>query len=174
MAIDLLVKSQGITNRDATPRVFNNPGRGAYATEKVVSDYATVTAALSITSRIRLVAVPSNAVITDMKFRAGAQGAGKFDLGVYRNTVDGGGEAFSGSASYFASAIDCASAVVLTDELDESTTNTLAKQHQPLWQAIGMAADPGTTLDIVATVVTTDVTTGGTNIGVKVRFADHG
>ena len=168
MAIDLTLKSAQLTNREATPRVLNNPGLGEGAVEKcVIGHIASVTASLSITSIIRLVQVPSNAIVTALLFQSAAQGAGKFDSGVYRTNTDGGAVV---DQDYFATAVDCASAVVQTDEFNESTTNTIAKQSQPLWQAIGMTSDPKSDLDICATVVTTDVTTGTGALGIKARY----
>ncbi len=170
MAIDLTLKSPAITNREATPRVLNNPGRGSGGRVKCAVEYlASVTAALSITSIIRLVEIPSNAIVIRVDFQAGAQGAGKFDLGLYRNNSDGGAVV---DADFFASAIDCASAVALADVQTESTVNTMVKQTQPIWQASGLTVDPKTTLDVALTVVTTDVTTGTTAVLVKVWYVD--
>jgi hypothetical protein len=169
MAIDLTLKGTAIANREATPQVLNNPPLGAGGIEKVaVGHLASVTASLSITSIIRLVSVPSNAIVTDLKFQSAAQTAGKFDIGLYRTNKDGGAVV---DADFFASAVDCASAVVQTDVLNESTTNTIAKQSQLIWQAAGMTSDPKSDLDIALTVVTTDVTTGTGAVGLKVRYA---
>lgn len=168
MAIDLTLKGGAITNREATPRVLNIPGLGEGAVEKCAyGTLSSVTAALSITSIIRLVSVPSNAIVTDLRLSSGAQGAGAFDIGVYRTNGDGGAVV---DQDFFASAVSCASAVVNSDVLNESTTNTLAKQAQPLWQAAGMSADPKSQLDICATVATTDVTTGTGALALRVRF----
>lgn len=168
MAVDLTLKGTSITNREATPPVLNNPGLGAGAMEYCAYGYlASVTAALSITSIIRLVEVPSNAIITDLRLSSAAQTAGAFDVGVYRNNDDGGAVV---DQDFFATAVSCASAVVNTDVLNESTTNTLAKQAQPIWQAAGMSADPRSTLDLALTVATTDVTTGTGAIALRVRY----
>jgi hypothetical protein len=56
---------------------------------------------------------------------------------------------------FFATAIDCASAVAPTDVTNESGTYTIDKRNQPIWQAVGLTTDPGGYFDIVATVVTT-------------------
>jgi hypothetical protein len=168
MAVDLTLKSPALTNREATPPVLNNPGLGSGADVKVAFGHlASVTAALSITSIIRLVEVPSNAIIHRVSFQSAAQGAGKFDLGLYRNNKDAGAVV---DQDFFATAVDCTSAVAITDETNESGTNTIAKQAQPIWQAAGMTADPKSTLDVAATVVTTDVTTGTGAIAVRVWY----
>ena len=168
MAIDLTLKGTAITNREATPPVLSNPGLGVGGIEKCAYGYlASVTAALSITSIIRLVEVPSNAIVTDLRLTSAAQAAGAFDVGVYRNSKDGGAVV---DADLFGSAVSCASAVVNSDVLNESTNNTIAKQSQPLWQAAGLSVDPKSTLDIALTVASTDVTTGTGAVGLKVRY----
>jgi len=168
MAIDLTLKGVQITNREATPRVLNNPGLGVGAVEKCVFGYlASVPASLSITSIIRLVTLPSNAIVTDLRLSSGAQTAGAFDIGVCRTNGDGGAIV---DQDFFGSAVSCASAVLNVDVLAESTVNTIAKQAQPLWQALGMATDPKGMLDICAIVTTTDVTTGTGALALRARF----
>lgn len=168
MAIDLTLKGTSITNREATPRVLNAPGLGEGAIEKCAYGYlASVTASLSATSVIRLISIPSNAIVTELRISSGAQTAGKFDVGVYRTNGDGGAVV---DQDFFATDVDCASAVVNVDILNESTTNTLAKQAQPLWQALGMTTDPKSQLDICCTVHTTDVTTGTGALALRARF----
>ena len=171
MAIDLTLKSPSITNREATPRVINNPGAGGKGILRVTQGYfASVTASLSATSVIRLCEIPAHATVDNIRFASAAQGAGAFSLGLYRTNADGGAAV---DADFFASIINCAGAVVLTDETNESTTNTIAKQNQPIWQAAGVTSPgpaPGTMYDVCATVDTTDVTTGTGAIGVKVHY----
>ena len=168
MAIDLTLKGVEISNREATPRVLNKPGLGEGAVERTAYGYlASVPASLSITSVIRLVSIPSNAIITGLYLQSAAQTAGKFDVGLYRTNGDGGAVV---DQDFFATAVDCASAVVITDVLNESGTNTIAKQSQPIWQAAGMSADPKSQLDIALTVVTTDVTTGTGAISLRVKY----
>ena len=158
MAIDLTLKSVSITAREASPPTLNSPGAGGQALVKHISGYlASVTASLSATSVIRMCEVPSNAVLVGLWFQSAAQVAGKFDIGVYRNNRDGGAVV---DQDFFATDIDCASAVTRTDVLNESTLNTLVKQMLPLWSAAGLTSDPGGTLDLALTVHTTDVTTG--------------
>ena len=53
--------------------------------------------------------------------------------------------------------------------MNESTTYTIAKQSQRLWEALGMTSDPKSTLDVALTVGT-DITTGTGAVGIKVRY----
>lgn len=159
------LKSTAITNLDATPSVANSAGEGAAGVLRHVQ--ASVTAVLndSIDTTYQFVRIPSNAKVKHLYFESGAQTAGKVDLGVYYAT-DGMLEhpvallaADAIDQDFFASAIDCASAVTRADVVNESTTNTAAKRNQPLWQALGLTSDPGCLFDIVGTVVTTAMTT---------------
>jgi hypothetical protein len=171
MAIDLTLKSVAITNREATPRVPNNPGNGGQSGLRCVSSYlASVTAALTITSVIRMVEVPAHAYVKQVWFQSLDQTAGKFDVGVYRTNADGGAVV---DVDLFAAALDCASAVAKADKMLTSTTLTIAKQHMPLWQAAAVASPgppPGTMYDIALTVVDTDVTTGTTPVAVEAYY----
>jgi hypothetical protein len=171
MAADLTLKSVAITNREATPRVLNNPGVGGKGVNKVVKSYlASVTAALSITSIIRMVEVPAHSYLTDLRFQSAAQAAGALDIGLYRTNADGGAVV---DQDFFASGVVVTNAVVITDVMNESTTFTIAKQHQPLWQAVGMTEPPkGTMLDICLVVVTTDVTTGTGAVALQASYIE--
>jgi predicted component of type VI protein secretion system len=164
MALENL-KSTQITARDATPPTLVNPATGG---GRVVAKAATITpsASASLSSTYRLVDVPSNARIHNLVFASEAQAAGAFDIGVYRNTRDGGAVV---DQDFFATAVNCSAAVALTDVINESGTNTLAKQAQQLWEAAGMSADPKSTLDIALTV-TTAVTTGAVPVFLKVEY----
>lgn len=162
MAIDLTLKSTYITDREAIPKVVHNPGQGGIGTIQSAYGYIlSVTAALSITSVIRMVDVPSNAMVHSIKLSSGAQTAGKFSVGVYRTNADGGLVAAASADQFYTAALDCAAAVVETECILLATTlNTIAKRNQPIWQAIGMTVDPVSRLDICCTVTTTAVTTG--------------
>lgn len=173
------VKASAITNLDAKPPVRATEGEGAPGYAIINEGYATAVASSSADATYQLVRVPSNAKLKKLVFESEAQGAGKFDIGVYYAT-DGSklGAAIALLAAdaidqdFFATIIDCASAVVRTDILNESGTNTLDKRSQPLWQMIGLSADPRCNLDIVATVKTTAVTTGTGKFGVQVEYTN--
>jgi len=165
MAVDH-VKSTPLTNLDAAPPVAIQSGKGAAGVLNHIQGSATALASSSVDATYQFVRVRSNVKIKHLYFESAAQTAGKFDLGVYYAT---NGELQKPTAllaadaidqDFFASAIDAASAVTRADVVNESTTYTAAKRNQPLWEALGLASDPGGWFDIVATVVTTAVTTG--------------
>lgn len=170
MAIDLTLKSNAITNREATPRVPNKPGIGGPGIVRQVQGYyASVPASLSATSVIRMCEVPAHAIIDRVWFASEAQTAGKFNIGVYKTNADGGAVV---DDDFIATDVDCASAVVITDVTNESGTVTIAKQNQPLWQLLGVSTSPapGTMYDMCLTVHTTDITTGTGAVGLKVYY----
>ena len=161
--------SAAITNRDASPVVANNPGSGGQGfLRSVYSLIASVAAALSATSILRIIEVPTNAIVESVKLFSGAQAAGAGDIGVYRNTADGGAVV---DADFFGSAVSVAAAVNGDEVSHESTVYTLAKRAQPLWKAVGLTKDPGGTFDICFTV-TTDITTGLQPLGISADFVE--
>lgn len=172
------LKSTPITNLDASPIVTNTAGIGAPGSLKVDSAFVTVSASMAAGSTYRLVRVPSNAIIKKIDFESEAQGAGKFNLSVYYSdsTKDGTSPANTGvivattGDQFFASDIDCASAVVATDKTNESGNYTLNLRNKHLWDALALTSDPGGFLDIVAVVHTTDVTTGTGRLGITVYY----
>lgn len=169
------LKSTPITNLDASPVVANTSGEGAAGRIHAVGAFVTVSASMAALSTYRLVRLPSNCKVKQVLFESEAQGAGKFQIGVYPSdsTTDGTNAAAPNTATsvkLFADDIDCASAVAQSDKTNSGGSYTLDKRNQPLWQAAGLSADPGGFLDIVATVHTTDVTTGTGKLGVCVYF----
>lgn len=166
MATETL-KSTPITNRDAVPLVLNTAGKGAAARLKEVSASITPTSGVTTGSIYRMVEVPSNCRVSQIIWQAAAMTAGTFDVGVYRNTKDGGAAV---SATLFASAVSAAALVQPTDITNESGTYTPALAAKQLWDAAGLTSDPGGTLDICFTSTAT-ITTGAL-MGIVVRFTE--
>ena len=169
----LNLQSTFITNREAVPAVLNSPGQGAKGRlVQVVGYYASVTASLSTTSTIRMVEVPSNAMISSVKVWSGAQTAGKFNVGVYNTVKNGGLVAITASDSFFTTDLDCSSAVSGTECVFGTGTsgNSIKGIQQPIWQAMAIASDPGGEYDIVLTCHTTAVTTGTGDVLVIVQY----
>jgi hypothetical protein len=176
MAVDH-VKATQITNWDATPVVQATAGIRGPSQLHYSEGYATALASSSADATYQLVRLPSTAKVKRVVFESEAQTAGKFDLGAYYATDGRVGKATALLAAdaidqdFFASAIDCASAVVRTDVTAEGGFYTLDERIKPLWEALGLSADPGGNIDIVATVVTTAVTTGTGKFGISVEWA---
>lgn len=172
------LKSTPITNLDTIPvsRDTSGEGGGGYVRNK--GGYSAPSASASAGSTYRLVRLPSNAKVKQILFESAAQAAGKFNLSVYYSdsTQDGTPPGVQGvivpttGDQFFASDIDCASAVAITDVTNESGNYPIDKRNQPLWQALGLASDPGGFMDIVAVVHTTAVTTGTGKFGISVDY----
>lgn len=161
-------KSSTITNRDTVPQVIND-GRLERGSLRSSHGYVTGVNGDSIGSKYVLASLPSTAMVRAVLLSSGALTSGAADVGVYRNTRDGGAAV---SAGLFGTAVSVAAAQNRVDITNESTTYTLDKREQPLWQAAGLASDPGSTLDIVATL-TAALTAGGL-LGAEVQYVDNG
>lgn len=177
MAVET-VKDATITGLDATPRVSPTTGKGATGYEYVKNGHATTVASSSDGSTYQLVRLPSTAKVKQVVWESGAQAAGTINVGVYYATD--GSNALSKSAllvadaideDFFASLLAVTSAVAATDITNENAAYPPSARDMPLWQAVGLSADPGGNLDIVATVQTA-LTTAATEIGITVRYVD--
>lgn len=178
------LKSTPITNLDATPVTPNTTGEGAPGYSRRVEGFVTVSASMAAGSTYRLVRVPSNAKIKSVNFHSEAQGAGKFQLSAYYSdsTVDGTQVANQGvvvpttGAAFFSDDIDCASAVAMANKTFANDTTSgaynMSAWNKQFWDALGLTADPGGFIDIVAVVHTTAVTTGTGRLGVSVDYVD--
>lgn len=178
------LKSTPITNLDTIPAVPNTTGEGSPGYVRTVEGFVTVNAADAAGSTYQLVRVPSNAKVKHVFLTSEAQGAGAVQLGVYYSdsTIDGTAAANQGlvvpttGVNFFANDVSVAAAVLSIDEVFQNQAtagaNNLSLVNQPLWQALGLTADPGGFLDIVATVHTTAVTTGTGRLGVSVEYVD--
>jgi hypothetical protein len=175
MAVDH-VKSTPITNSDATPVVANNTGGGAQGHLKEVTGSSVAVASSSADATYRFCRVPSNAKVKRVVITSEAQGAGKLDIGVYYPTTGPTGVADLAANAidqdFFATVVDCASAVQPTDITNESGTYTIDKWNKALWDAVGLTSDPGGYFDIVGTVKTTAVTTGTGIWGLSVAYVE--
>lgn len=153
---------------------ITSTGYGAPGMLRSVSGFVTTVSGDASGSTYQMVRVPTNASIKQVLFSVQAMSAGAFDIGVYYSTssIDGtpaGNTTLTvvpgtSSKTFFASQISAASAVAQTDEtFQNAATSTAYQQSQlnkRLWDALGLATDPGGFFDIVCTCDTTAVTTG--------------
>lgn len=139
-----------ITNRDAVPRVANNPGTAAGALKAAVGKVLTV-ATDDIASVYRYFTVPSSATMHSLRLYSPDIGsaAAAADVGLYRTTADGGAVV---DADFFAAAINLnAGAVNGQDCLLGTSGLPLSEMEMPLWQALGLTADPKVDYDVCLT-----------------------
>ena len=163
---------------------LGSAGSGAPSRDVVVTGFVTTVSSDLTGSTYQLVRVPSFAIIKRVQIAWAAMGAGDLDLSVYYSSskVDGTAAANQGlvvpttGATFFASQINCASAVSQTDETFQNQATSGANNpsliNKRLWDALGLASDPGGFFDIVAVVDTTAITTGGGKISLNVEYAE--
>lgn len=161
-------KSSIITNRDGGAGTLNS---AILDGGRVREKYDLVAAANgdSAASRYIVCQVPTNCRVTRILLWSDALGGtAAADCGVYRTTADGSAAV---NSSFFATAVAVSAAVAGTDITNESTSNTLVKRGQPLWQALGVTADPGGYYDICLTL--TAATAAAGNIGLTVAYVEN-
>lgn len=138
------LKSGAITNRDATPAAFStgqasNVRRVFGKCEAAGGDAG---------STYRFCSIPSNARAVRVWFASDdLSGAGAtMDVGLYQTTANGGAVV---DADFFASALDVAtSAVALTEITFERGATLIDELEKPIWERLGLSADPGRDYDI--------------------------
>jgi hypothetical protein len=167
MAVEAL-KSAGITNADATPRVPNNARVfGGVLREAVGTIH--FAASSSIGSIARLCRIPSNARVSQVIVSCDAfdtTGAG--DIGIYKATAQGGAVV---DADHFASAVVFTSILLGSDVTHESTVNGIEDAEKPLWEALGLSADPQVDYDVAITLTAANGAGASPDVTVKVRYA---
>ena len=164
-------KASAVTSADAgTPAKKNIVAGILKETVGVVE----VVNADSIASTYRLARVPSNARVSRVLVSCDAITSAAADVGVYDVSAVNSGAAID--VDFFASAQPISSALVHTDithEADAADAGAgygLADVEKPLWQALGLTADPGKYYDIVATLTAAAAATG--TLSLKVQYVD--
>jgi hypothetical protein len=161
------VKSNQITNRDASPRVFNN-ARTSNGEVRHARDTFVITNGDSAASVYRVCSIPSRAIPISVRVTAPDIGTTTAaDVGLYRNTVDGGAVV---DADFFGSAVSLSGGAISKSEVVfESGVITLANSYKPIWELLGLTADPGVEYDVALTL-TGAADAGGTGL-LEVDFA---
>lgn len=165
--------STPIANQALVPIVKNNPSATAKGAFLKSARGRVVNAADDSANSIhRFVQVPSNANVRKLFFKTGdATTAGAINVGLYQ-TVENGGAVVD--ADLFISALDLTGGPMLDDvnRLFESTEYTEAESMLPLWEVLGLTADPNIIYDVAATISTTY---NGAALGqiMEIQYADH-
>ena len=171
------IKSLTITDQDASPRVSSQSGKGAGFRAKEFDAFAQATNGDSAASKYILFRVPSSIRVKDVILEAEARGAAcTVNYGWYfaSRVEDIGAGQVAGAvinASFHAAAVAQTAAILPTNIVNAAGgTYTVDKRSQPLWQALGLATDPGGKFDFVATVAVAVAATG--KIYAKVGVAE--
>lgn len=161
------IKATAITNRDASPKVLNDPIlTGAFLREMV--GVVEAVSGNSIGSKYIFGQIPSNARVSDVLLSCDDIGTTTIaDFGLYQTTDNGGAVV---SAAFFGSAVSLKDGALNQSVIqNESGTFDIANSEMPLWQALGLTSDPRISYDVVATL-TAAADAGGT-IALRVRYA---
>ena len=147
-------KSAAITNADATPPRLTNSRiiRGRLHESVGMLEAANGD---DIASIYRLCRVPANARISQLLLSCDAITTGAADVGVYKTARDGGAVVdvdFFGSAVSIATALAHSDITYEADPADAGAGFGKADSEKPLWEALGLTADPGGAYDIALTL----------------------
>lgn len=144
------VKSTEITNRDALPRVFSN-SRVTNGERRHARGAATMTNGDSTGSKYIMCSIPSRAIPISVLVSAPDVGTTTTaDVGLYRNTVDGGAVV---DADFFTAARILNAGPYSKVESVSGNVVTLTNYNKAIWELLGLAADPGVDYDVVLTLV---------------------
>jgi hypothetical protein len=167
------VKATAVTNGDASSQTVNalkiDGGR-------IRGRVGTVEAANgdSIGSTYRVARVKSGDRISRVLLSCDAITTCAGDVGIYDIASVNSGAVVD--ADFFASAQSLAAALVnsdITHEADAADAGAgfgLADVEKPLWQALGLASDPGKQYDVVVTLTAAAASAG--TIAIKVEYVD--
>lgn len=163
------VLSTGITNLEATPQVKLDPWEASQELREVTGVAAT-SATQASADVIRFCRVPSNARVSQVLIScADATTGGAVNIGLYDTNDNGNGGAVV-DADLFASALALTGGPFNnSDQTFESGEYTYAESEKPLWEVLGLSADPHKEYDVCA-VVSTTFNGGPTSMKLNVRF----
>lgn len=174
------IKSKVIANRDAVPTVLTDAivakadVREAFGVEQIPTT-------ADIGSKVKLVSIPSSARISSIDYAVANLGLGTsaLDVAAWFPTAVPNQSAVQAQSGVVAGALISSSAfkaniagvdtgIEWTDANAAISTNTLPKKNQPLWQMLGLAADPNIDIDLGFSVRTTNSI--ASYVGLRARY----
>lgn len=160
------VKSQAITNRDASPAVINDAAHSGGGLRGFIAA-AAITSGDSIGSKYILGSVPSNAVIHSVQVVSPDIGTTTTaDVGLYQTTANGGAAA---DVDLFDDALSLKDGALSNAEVAFSNVITPANSYKKIYEHLGLSADSNRMYDVVLTL---DGAADGTGtVIVKVVYA---
>lgn len=166
-------RSTAVTNADAATQTNNSQKIAGGRLRESVGTIEAVSGD-SIASVYRLARVGSGVRISQIMLSCDAITTCAGDVGVYDVAAVNSGAVVD--ADFFASAQSLATALVNTDvthEADAADAGAgfgLADVEKPLWQALGLSADPNKLYDIAVTLTAAAGSAG--TVSMKVRYVD--
>lgn len=163
--------SAALTARDATPSQTNSTQASTkVATGRLKESIGRIAVdnAEAIASILRCFSVHSSWRVSEILLYCTAITTCAGDIGLYDlPTVNAGAEV---DKDLFATAQSLASALDGTNVLREATTITIANLEKPIWQLLGLTADPGKWYDVAITLTAAAGSSG--DVALKGRFID--
>jgi hypothetical protein len=152
------VLSTTITNRDASP-VVRTPALNQSGMVQECAETLELTAADTSTSVYRFFSIPSNARMSYLKLYSDDCGSvTDGDFGLYKTTL--GGSAVV-DVDFFKAAQALDGGAISGTDIAFGNAIAAEKVDKPIWEVLGLSADPGIDYDVCLTLVSTcDV--GGT------------
>lgn len=158
-------KSSAITNRDADPKVINNPEVAKGVLKEAIGFLESETTDTN-GDILLMCTVPSNARISQVLLSCDDSGTtGAYDVGLYKTTAEGSAVV---DADFFASAQVATTALVNSDVTHESAVFGIEDIEKPLWEALGLSADPQIQYDVALTQ--TAAPEADATVALKVRY----
>lgn len=176
------LSSAAIANIDAAPPVRGTGG--LEGSGKLESKLGSVQPSNGVTlgSVYRLARVPSNCSIKHVLIEeTGTITTLTGDITLYYSdeTLDQTGSSqgnsglvnsLSGASALFATAFATTATGVITDVVDKAGNYPPPNRVKKLWQAAGLASDPGGYFDVVMVTTATNSLTAGANLSAEVQF----
>lgn len=175
------LKSQLITNRDATPKVLSDGFQAPQMQKEDIGVERTSAPIIDAGSQMRLCIVPSSARLSHINYcNQGLGSSAAADVAVWYPTTISAGAGLSpalaatliSSSSFGANITGFATDTGngWTDAVGTVANCPVNKRMQPLWQVLGLASDPNIDLDVGFTFRTATVTQG--YVGMRVGYCD--
>jgi hypothetical protein len=137
-------------------------------------DLVAAVSADDTTSRYGWFSIPSGAIIKSAAI-SNDTAAGAMSIGLFETSANGGGFAVTNAggvanANQFFGAAVALAAVWNSSLLPVAAWMSVAKSNQPVWQILGLAADPVREYDVVGSVTTAISASGNILISVEYKF----
>lgn len=143
------VKSNSITNRDATPAVINDAAYAKGVLKKAVGACA-ITSGDSVNSKYIVFSIPSNAVVTSLMISSPDIGTTTTaNVGLYKTTADGGAVV---DADFFKASVSLKDGAIAKSEVAFGNVITYANCYKKIWQHLALSSDPSLMYDVVLTL----------------------
>lgn len=150
------VKSNSVTNNNATPRVINTPGVEGGTLVRAINSLVTITSGDSVGSTYRLGKIRSSDFIDRIRLDTTADmgTTTTADIGLYDLlTHSNGGTVVD--ADFFASAVSLKDGALSNSDVtfeSGAAGGLIANAEKRVWEALGLSSDPGKEYDVAMTL----------------------